>query len=236
LVNSVNARWMVARVNEDGDILFERDTGFASDIYEVEVSELDGSIYISMDYVNMRKFNENGYYDGGFDPEGLEDSAGFDIDDEDYLWVTGDRYSRAWGLYKFTSSGGYVDGLDDFIPRDAAYNGDYHVWAGDHAPSSDMKGVHKIDSNVDRVLYIDGYEPYYLTCDNISRHVWFMDIVGSRSKLVKLDNNGDELVYLMGTGVSDPQASPVDGGCWFISGAGLIKVDTRPSAISRLLT
>jgi hypothetical protein len=145
---------MVARVNEDGDILFERDTGFASDIYEVEVSEVDGSIYISMHYVNMRKFDENGYYDAGFEAEGLEDSDGFDIDDEDYLWIAGYRWAS--GLYKYTSSGDYVDGLADFVPYTASFNGSDYVWAGDGAVGSSMNGAHKISKNVTRELYVNG--------------------------------------------------------------------------------
>jgi hypothetical protein len=159
----------------------------------------------------------------------------FDIDADNYLWIPGQSYRADNGLFKYTNTGDEDFGITDFAPHNAStIDVPVGVWVSAHSVHDYyMPGVHKFDADGTRRLYLDEYWPYQNSTDINTSELWFMDFVGYSSKLIKLDTNGDELVYLRGTGVSDPQASPVDGGCWFISGGGLIKVDTFGSIVFR---
>jgi hypothetical protein len=236
LANSVNARWMIARVNEDGDILFDRDTGFASDIYEVEVSEVDGSIYMSMHYVNMRKFDENGYLDTGFDLPTMISTLDFDIDAEDYLWIPGQSYRADNGLFKYTNTGDEEFGITDFAAHNASTIDDpVGVWVSAHSVHDYwMPGVHRFEADGTRNLYLPEYRPFKNSCNVNNGDFWFIDHINGRADLVKLDEDGNESARNSAfEAPDDPQASTVDGGCWFISGAGIIKVNAFGSVVFR---
>jgi hypothetical protein len=223
----------IARVNEDGDILFDRDAGFSPDVIEVEVSEVDGSIYVSMYQFNIGKFNENGYYDAGFDLTLFAQTRDFDVSNHGYLWITGDEISSDEGLYKYTDNGDYVDGAEDFDPNSSSYDDSLNeVWAADD--DFQGSGVHKFDEYLSRLLNKTGYQAQYINCDSLSGNLWFGDIRPGHYEVVSLNSSGDErLSRYITEGPKDFQASPVDGGCWFISGGGLIKVDTYGSIIFR---
>jgi hypothetical protein len=232
-VYAFGATKRIARVNEDGDIIFDRDAGFSPDVIEVEVSEVDGSIYVSMDRFNIGKFYENGFWDDSFDLPLFVDTYGFDIDSENYLWITGPE-SSDWGLYKYTSSGDYVDGLEDFAPTTAKHNGLSHIWSGDRNAGSSMIGVHKISDDLDRDLYLDQYKPFDTSYDKVSKHFWFMNGKGGIGSVVKLNEDGDEEFEVFGIEAPDDlQASPIDGGCWLIQGSNgdLIKLNSLGAVI-----
>ncbi|UCE28154.1 MAG: hypothetical protein JSW52_05245 [Candidatus Coatesbacteria bacterium] len=227
----------IARVDLNGDVIFDRYIGLSYDVREVEISELDGSIYVSdSSSPGFGKLTENGYWVGGFDVPLFDTTFGFDIDNNDYLWIAGFEYIDR-GLYKYTSSGGYVDGLEDFSPTEADLNGIGYTWAADPLVGSDTNGIHKIrNSDFARVRYVEGYKPYGTTYDNISKWYWIYNYEGSGNwSLVKFDDDGNELFTINAfSGYRDLQASPIDGGCWFIGdGQNLFKVNAFGAVILR---
>jgi hypothetical protein len=232
--NTLGASKRIARVDENGDTVFDRFIGLTADVVEVEISELDGSIYVSAD--NVGKLDENGYWDAGFDLPLFHQTYGLDVDDENYLWITGSE-SSDWGLYKYTSSGDYVDGLEGYCPIEADLNGLGYTWTADPIAGSPMNGIHKIrNDDFSRVIYIDGYNPYHATYDKANRNYWISNLEGGSDwSLVKFDDNGDELLTLnVFEGYKDPHASPVDGGCWFVgNGQNLFKVNAFGAVILR---
>jgi hypothetical protein len=232
-VYAFGATKRIARVNEDGDTIFDRDAGFSPDVIEVEVSEVDGAIYVSMYHFNIGKFNENGFYDAGFELPMLDDSIGFDIGYSDYLWITGDEISSDYGLYKYTENGDYVDAAEDFKPVDSSYDfSENEVWACVDDPHDfAMPGVHKFSDSVSRIFHIPGYQPGYIDSDAITGAAWFID---AYLGLVKMTVNGtEEFVNHAIDHPLDPQASPIDGGCWFFDcyTGDLYKVDAFGSIV-----
>jgi hypothetical protein len=225
----------IARVDENGNIIFDRNAYFTVDVYDVEISKVDGAIYVSCGSDGFGKFDENGYLDQGFSFPDDFTAYDFDIDSENYLWIPGSGYPYGNGLYKYSNTGNLEFAIADFAPHDVSANDSpIEIWVSAHSVHEEyMPGMHKFDADGTRLLYLDEYWPYWNSTDINTGEVWFMDFLGYSSKLVKLDTNGDELVCLRGVRVADPQASPVDGGCWFISGGGLIKVDTYGSIIFR---
>jgi hypothetical protein len=226
----------IARVDGNGDVIFDREMGHSSDIREVEISELDGSIYVSFTTSTcLKKFSEDGIQDTGFDLPLFYRTLGFDIDDEGYLWIAGLENDDE-GLYKYTSSGDYIDGLEDFYPQNAKYDGTGYIWCGARLPGSEMNGVHKINVALSREFYLSEYRPLDTTYDKITDEFWFTNVVGTSGHLVKLDEEGNEELYIVGLSAPmDLQASPLDGGCWFftIAGDDLVKVNSLGAVIYR---
>jgi hypothetical protein len=236
VVYAFGATKRIARVNEDGDTIFDRYIGGSTDVIEVEIAEVDGSIYISSYYFNITKFDENGYPEGGFDLPLFHQTYGLDVDDENYLWITGSE-SSDWGLYEYTSSGGYLDGLEDYCPIEADLNGLGYTWTADPIAGSAMNGLHKIrNEDFYRAVYIDGYNPYHATYDKTNSCYWVSNLKGGSDwSLVKFNDNGDELLTLNAfEGYKDPHASPVDGSCWFVGNSqNLFKVNAFGAVILR---
>jgi|GEM_PF-2306283 len=236
-INSLGATKRIARVDGGGDIIFDRDAGFSPDVIEVEVSEVDGSIYVSMYQFNIGKFNENGYWDGGFDLPMLDDSLGFDIDYEDYLWIAGSEIYGDHGLYKYTDNGDYVDGIEDFEPNDSGYEDlVLEVWASAAHPIPEKKpGIHKFEDSGDRIFYKDGYLPVQLANGSPDGSIWFQDNrYGGFYELVKMAADGSEEFRLANFDFPlDPQVDPNDGSCWVFERylGDLYKVDTFGSIV-----
>jgi hypothetical protein len=211
----------IARVNEGGDILFERDSGFSADVREVEISGIDGFIYVSFTTsgARLRKFDENGYYDSGFDLTAMHSTYDFDIDAEDFLWIPGNAYRSSSGVYKYNNMGSEEFSITDFAAHNASAD-DYPqvVWVGGHSVHDDLlPGVHRFTYGGTRNLYLSEYRPYKNSCDINNGGFWFIDHVNGRADLVKLDEEGNESVRNSAfEAPDDPQASTVDGGCWFI--------------------
>jgi hypothetical protein len=227
------SKW-IARVAENGDIIFDRTAYFTPDVREVEISEADGSIYISTEGSGgFAKFDENGYLDPGFDLPAMHSTNGFDISYADYLWITGSEVVSDFGLYKYTSDGDYVDGIEDFKPVDSTYDfSENEAWACVDDPHDYvMPGVHKFTDSVSRIFYIPGYQPGYIDSDAITGSAWFID---AYLGLVKMTVDGtEEFVNHAIDHPLDPQASNVDGGCWFFDcyTGDLYKVDTFGSIV-----
>ena len=233
---SFGATKRIARVDEGGDTIFDRDAGFSPDVIEVEVSYVDGSIYVSMYQFNIGKFDENGFYDAGFDLPMLDDSIGFDIGYSDYLWITGDEISSDTGLYKYTDDGGYVDGAEDFKPIDASYDFSLtEVWAGVDDPfESSQPGIHRFMDGLSRVFYKDGYQPQYIDSDTVTGALWFRDVYSGLVRIIKMSSDGSEEFNLSNFDhPTDPQAIPGNGGCWFFEQyiGDLYKLDSFGSIV-----
>jgi hypothetical protein len=220
-------------VNEDGDTIFDRDAGFSPDVIEVEVSEVDGSIYVSMYHFNIGKFNENGFYDAGFDLTLFAQTRDFDVSNHVYLWIPGDEELGDDGLYKYSDSGDYLDGAEDFDPNSSSYDDSLdEVWAADD--DFQGSGVHKFDEYLSRLFNKPDYQAQYINCDSVSGNVWFGDIRPGHYEVVSLNSSGEERFSRYITeGPKDFQASRVDGGCWLFDAykGDLFKIDAFGSIV-----
>jgi hypothetical protein len=235
-VNVAFSRVRIARVDENGDIAFDRDTGFAPEIIEVEISEVDGAVYVSTNDVEMLKFDENGYYDSGFDLSVFYRTFRFDVNYANHLWIPGIEAIGDKGLYEYTSGGDYVNGIEDFYPIDASFDDTLHeVWAGVEDPvEENQPGVHKFTESGSDIMYIPGYRPLYIDGNSISGSLWFRQKPSGIGELIKLDAEGVEEVRLVNfSAPKDPQVDPISDGCWVFEQytGDLYKVDTFGSIV-----
>jgi len=237
-INIAFSRVRIARVEENGDVTFDRDTGFAPEIIEVEISEVDGAVYVSTNDVEMLKFDENGYYDAGFDLPMLDDSIGFDINYEDYLWIAGSEIYGDHGLYKYTDNGDYVDGIEDFDAFDAGYEDDTsEIWSNGGHPIPEKKpGIHKFEDPGTRIFYKPQYLPDLQLANGApDGSIWFQNNrYGGLWELVKMAADGSEEFRLANFDFPlDPQVDPNDGSCWVFERylGDLYKVDAFGSII-----
>jgi hypothetical protein len=228
----------IARVNGDGDILFERDSGFSADVVEMKVSEIDGSIFVSFSTsaANLRKFDENGYYDSGFDLSVFYRTFRFDIDYANHLWIPGIEAVGDKGLYEYTSGGGYVNGIEGFYPIDASFDDTLReVWAGVEDPSEESQpGVHKFTESGSDIMYIPGYRPLYIDGNSTSGSLWFRQKPSGKGELIKLNAEGVEEFRLVNfSAPKDPQVDPIGDGCWVIEqySGDLYKLDAFGSVV-----
>jgi hypothetical protein len=201
-------------VDENGDIIFDRDTGFAPEILEVEISEVDGAVYVSTNDVEMLKFDENGYYDTGFDLPAMHSTHGFDLNYADHLWISGIEVIGDYGLYEYDSAGGYINGFEGFYPADNYFDDNrYEVWAGGGAPLE--PGVHKFTEDGTLLFYLSEYRPrermdgnsldgsfwfangrygkWELDVNESDGSVWVASNIPKR--LVHLDKDGNRMLY-----------------------------------------
>ncbi|UCE28153.1 MAG: hypothetical protein JSW52_05240 [Candidatus Coatesbacteria bacterium] len=236
-VYSFGATKRIARVDVDGDIIFDRDAGFSPDVLEVEISEVDGYIYVSTDYSGgFGRFDENGYYDTGFDLQDMHSTYGFDVNHINRLWITGNEVIGDYGLYEYTSDGDYMNGIEDFNPNDTVYEDEYdEVWA--IAANVIQEGVHKFTDSGSRLFYKPGYLPYAsLAADVPSGAAWFQNLSGGIRELVKMRSNGDEEFRLRNFEFPrDPQTCSLDGSCWLFEhySGDLIKLNSAGAIIFR---
>jgi hypothetical protein len=237
-INSFGATKRIARVNEGGDIIFDRDAYFSPDVIEVEISELDGAIYVSAENSGsgFGKFDENGYLDTGFDLPMMLSTLDFDIDADNYLWIPGQSYRADNGLFKYTNTGDEDFGIIDFAAHNAStYDVPIEVWVSAHSVHDYyLPGVHRFEEDGTRNLYLPEYRPFKNSCNINNGDFWFIDHINGRADIVKLDEDGNESARNSAfEAPDDPQASTVDGGCWFIDyyKGDLYKVDAFGSII-----
>jgi hypothetical protein len=235
-VYAFGATKRIARVNEDGDTIFDRDAYFSPGVLEVEISEIDGAIYVSTDNSGpgFGKFNEYGYIDSGFDLLAMHYTHGFDINYGDHLWIAGDEVVGDYGLYEYTSNGDYVNGIEDFNPNDAVFeNSTFEVWAT--AGNVIQEGIHKFKEDGSRIFYKPGYQPYIGSSgDLVSGGLWFTNLDHGKRELIKVDGDGSEEFRLTNfTLPRDPQTSTIEEGCWFFEhySGDLYKVDAFGSIV-----
>jgi hypothetical protein len=233
-VYAFGATKRIARVNEDGDTIFDRDGGFSPDVIEVEVSEIDGSIYVSMYQFNIGKFDENGFYDAGFDLPAMYLTRGFDINYADHLWISGVEVVGDYGLYEYDNTGDYVNGFEGFYPEDDYFDDSvYEVWTGGGAPLE--PGVHKFTEDGTLLFYLPEYRPRdYIDGNSVEGSCWFPNGRYGKWELIKLNEDGSEAFRLNGVGKpDDPQVYPNEGSCWFTNGytGDLYKVDAFGSIV-----
>jgi hypothetical protein len=237
MVYSFGATKRIARVDGGGNIVFDRDAGFSPDVIEVEVSEVDGYIYVSIHHSGgFGRFDENGYYDSAFDLSVFYRTFRFDVNYANHLWIPGIEVIGDKGLYEYTSSGSYVNGIEGFYPIDASFDDTLReVWAGVEDPFEESQpGVHKFTESGSDIMYIPGYRPLYIDGNSTSGSLWFRQRPSGKGELIKLDAEGVEEFRLVNfSAPKDPQVDPIGDGCWFFEqySGDLFKVNALGSIV-----
>ncbi len=216
---AVTGMQWIARVYPDGSVGFNKLIYTTVDLVEMEISEVDGAIYRSSEN-GMSKLDENGDWVDGWSLPAFSETRTFDISPGDYLWIPGIEVTSDRGLYKYTSSGGYVTGVEDFNPSFASTVYEEYVWAGAHDPAPVSKpGVHRFTSLGSREYYLDNYKAYYLSAYESADYLWFTDEVNSpfyHGEVIYIDSTGAESLRLTDYNLPvDLQCDQLTGGCWF---------------------